>query len=122
MRRPRRYSATTMRRDTTKSAGARTQFTVPAVEMPAETSAKFEKQVLELFHAGWDTAKISRWAGSAASGFGSYFTAEEALPVIYAICKAENDAVRKVYRSAMNQTIDGLRKDFPEFAHYFRRA
>jgi hypothetical protein len=84
-----------------------------APQMDEPTKARFEKSVLELFGAGWDSLKIAAWAGSAASGYGKFFTVDEAHEPILKICRAANQATRKAYTEAMRQVRQDVREMFP---------
>jgi hypothetical protein len=83
---------------------------------------RFDKHVAELFRAGWTDARIAEWAGSAASGFGRYFTAAEARPVVRAICKrliGQQRAADAIIRAEERKIVRELRDQFPSFKKYF---
>lgn len=79
------------------------------MKIPAMTDAEadsFERQVLALFKAGWDTEKIRSWAVGFGSGFSRFWTSvEHAQTEVNAICRAYNRDVaarnREVRRSAL---------------------
>ena len=74
--------------------------------MDAETAAKFRKEVTTLLtRAGWRTGRIATWAASAASGYGKYFTYDEALVQANAICREINK-----HNAALNRILRPLRK------------
>ena len=57
---------------------------------PADAEA-FERNVLALFKAGWDSEKIRIWAVGAGSGFSRFWTSNDhARTEVNAICRAYN--------------------------------
>ena len=80
-----------------------------------EDEAKFKKLVLELFKAGWRTTKIAEWAATAASGYGHYFTKDEALPKINVWCKEYNNEVSQQNRELADLARKSLIRTASEF-------
>jgi len=83
----------------------------------------FAKCVRELFRARWTDAKIARWAGSAASGYGRYFTENEARPLVREICLkilAENRAADREISALLRQHVAEMRAEFPSINALFR--
>ena len=93
---------------------------IPDPIMDAETQRRFIKNVFALFRAGWTDAKIAEWAGSAASGYGRYFTARTARPVIREMCLGVNRETRAKNNALVREMKIAMRAQFPGFKEYFK--
>jgi len=82
------------------------------MNFPTMTNAEaesFERQVLALFKAGWDTVKIRSWAIGAGSGFGRFWTSvEHAQDEVNALCRAYNRDVAARNREVRAEVLAKL--------------
>jgi hypothetical protein len=83
--------------------------------IPTMTNAEaesFERQVLALFRAGWNTEKIRSWAIGAGSGFARFWrSVEQAQDEVNAICRAENRRIAAENRKVTSAVKAALRAD-----------
>lgn len=88
----------------TNTIGTFKLFVEEFPQLSEEQEAKLKKEVLALFgKAKWDTRKISKWMASPASGYGSYFTEEEAHNKILPWCRGYNSQMRVAYQQAVSK-------------------
>jgi hypothetical protein len=88
-----------------------TKIEVP--QMNETERASFERQVLALFKARWNTGKIRSWAVANGSGFSKFWASNDhALETINVIARAHNRQIaadnRRVRADAMAR-FEGLR-------------
>jgi len=85
------------------------------MDIPSMTSAEaegFERDVLALFRAGWNTEKICKWAVGAGSGFARFWTSPgHAQDEINKICRAENRRIGAQNREVAREVKAALRAD-----------
>jgi hypothetical protein len=85
------------------------------MEIPTMTDSEaeaFERNVLALFRAGWNTEKIRSWAVGFGSGFSKFWrSVDHAQDEINAICRAENRRIGAENRAVTREVKAALRAD-----------
>ncbi len=81
--------------------------------IPEDKFLAFERDVRALFsNAHWTNVKIAEWAGTAASGYGTYVTAKEAQPLVDEICRKHNAEIARENAEVSRAVNKDLRETF----------